>query len=203
MKKTYQPSNKLYPTDIHKRALNGDIYLQKEILALKDKFQIKNVIETGTQFAFSTIWFSDNFDKVYTCDLVDDNVLNKHNKPNITFELQSSELFIQKHQSPNTLIYLDAHVYGKFTNINKELEIIDPSLKPIIVIHDYFVDNKLRYDVYPCGRLDYALISENLKKFNIGADYELKTNQHVYYGQVGVLFILPRNFAKYNEALIS
>ena len=44
----------------------GDVITEYEFIKLKNKFNIKNVVETGSFVFSTTLWFCQNFDMVYT-----------------------------------------------------------------------------------------------------------------------------------------
>ncbi len=44
---------------------NSDKIVEKEIIKLKELFNVKAVVETGTYFGVTTKFFCENFDLVY------------------------------------------------------------------------------------------------------------------------------------------
>ena len=47
---------------------NGDSFICDEVLKLKNQFDIKKVIETGTCFGGTTVFLAKNFQKVHTVE---------------------------------------------------------------------------------------------------------------------------------------
>ena len=44
----------------------GDVITEYEFIKLKNKFNVKNVVETGSYVFSTTKWFGENFQTVYT-----------------------------------------------------------------------------------------------------------------------------------------
>jgi hypothetical protein len=49
---------------------NGDTFVQAEFLKLRDKYKIKTIVETGTCVGSTAKWFGENFNRVFTVELV-------------------------------------------------------------------------------------------------------------------------------------
>ena len=137
-------------------AFNNDHYLEQKFLEIRDKYGIKSVIETGTFYADTTKWLSDNFNKVYTCEV------NKEyfqvgqeqlaGRTNVVSCLQDSRDFLieaLKQAEGPVLMFLDAH-WGE-NPLLREIEIIGQSGRnPIVAIHDFQVPGRsFGYDTYP------------------------------------------------------
>jgi len=87
-------------------------------LELRNKFNLRYFVETGTYKGKSTNWASKNFDYVYTIELNEDlyfEVVKKYFKNNISFSLGDSRFILPhvllKLDRP-ALFWLDAHWYG-------------------------------------------------------------------------------------------
>ena len=52
-------------------SFNSDPFIEKEIIKLKDFFNVKTVIETGTYFGETTKFMCENFEKVYGIEISD------------------------------------------------------------------------------------------------------------------------------------
>lgn len=183
---------------------NADYYLEKKILDIKNKYGITTAIETGTFHGATTIWFSENFEKIYTVECNEsyflESGINIGNRANVIRKLQSSPIFL-KEILPNideekTLIFLDAHWY---TNpVLDELEEIKKSgKKPIIVIHDFMVPDhpEFGYDVYPDQGIVYNWdwISKKIEEIYGPTGYHKEYNTKATGAMRGCLFILPKN----------
>ncbi len=136
---------------------NGDVYIRRKFLELKEKYGLKNAIETGSCLFGTTRWLADNFNNVYTVeinkDFQDEGLKKMEGSVNMMALLGDSvELLptMLKFAGRDTIVFLDAH-WHEHCPLLKELEIIrDSGLKPIIVIHDFVVpDNpELGFDSY-------------------------------------------------------
>ena len=148
----------------------------KVIKYIRDKYKIKNFIETGTYMGVNAELHSKNFEWVHTCELVDE----YYNKADIRLDkcdniLQAkapSHLFLRwvTKYYKDSMVYLDAHFYdpempkgkGKFVILN-ELKSLKGYNGPI-VIHDF--DNGLGHIVYDGISLDMNLLRSSLKRVN-------------------------------------
>jgi len=181
-------------------AFNGDTFVEKEFLSLRDKWNITNAVETGSYMFGTTLWLSDNFDKVYTFEI--DNDLYKYgqtkisNKTNIKSYLSNSaEGLVQiiNEIDGNTIFFLDAHWYD-YCPLLDELEIIS-KLKhtPIIAIHDFKTPYPhLGYDSYKEDDFTIDFIVDKLKKiYPNGFDYHYN-NETEGGASRGLIFITPK-----------
>jgi len=183
-------------------AFNEDIHMGEEFLRLKDKFDIKTVIETGTYHGMTTSWLSKNFEKVHTTEINKayhaEAIKNLHGVTNVTFHLSDSVKAlpnILKECNNKTIIFLDAHWYEN--PVLKELEMVAQSgLKPIIAIHDFKNPNHPDYgfDIYPDQKIVYEW--EWVEAY-ITSIYGEGKFQHYYNDKAtgakrGCLFTLPK-----------
>lgn len=149
---------------------------------LRDKYKIKDFVETGTYKGVNAKFHSGNFERVFTCEKEVENYnkakerLKKCN--NVTSILQHSPDFLKDYvakynkekRKDKVLVYLDAHFYdpelpkgrGKFV-ILEELKNLK-SLDCIIVAHDF--DNNLGHITYDGISLDLDLLRPGLQKIN-------------------------------------
>lgn len=152
---------------------------------LKEAYAIDTVVETGTYFGASTLFFSLNFDEVHTIEAEEKfyhNVkdrLREHS--NIHFHFGSSEKILPKIlpslEKKRVLFYLDAHSYYleaekggyHYWPILEELEAISKTHHDhcVIVIDDVQVPNT---DIHGCvdlngkNELSHELIRDQLEK---------------------------------------
>lgn len=151
---------------------------------LRDKYEIKTLVETGTYMGVNAELHHRNFEKVITCEKIKEYFdkaqwrLCKYN--NVFVVNENSPDFLKKLTLDRYLFYLDAHFYnprmpkgkGKFI-ILKELENMKKFKNSVIVIHDF--DNGLGHCNYDGVRLDIKLLREPLK--NITDEFYLYTNR--------------------------
>ena len=140
---------------------HGDFFIQSEFLKLRDKYNIKNIIETGTFQGNTTKMFARFFQNVYTIEIninyVNDATANcMEYKDKINFLHGDSSILLpevlEKINDDNVLIFLDAHRRNEYP-LEEELIIIETHKRKfkniIIVIHDFYVpDTKLGYDTF-------------------------------------------------------
>jgi len=154
--------------------MNGDHYITDEILRLKETFNLKVAIETGTCFGSTSLWMAKHFPFVITIetnkqyqDIAKERAKNDA-IGNIVFFLGSSQTLLphilktsqtllphilQTRSSigDDALFFLDAH-WGPHCPLLDELKAIaDHGIKPCIVIHDMKNpnDDRFGFDEYP------------------------------------------------------
>ncbi|MEY4572225.1 MAG: hypothetical protein RLZ10_1451 [Bacteroidota bacterium] len=144
--------------NICKPALS-DKFLLDEIIKLKNKYDCKIFIETGTHVGGSSKIASNFFDRVITCEnyqpFFEMSKENLSSIPNVELHNKSSiglleEIFPLKER---VILFLDAHGADDFPLLG-ELKLCKLNeIKPIIIIHDFYVPDsngnaKFTYDVY-------------------------------------------------------
>jgi hypothetical protein len=159
---------------------NGDPYVQVEFLNLRDRFSVRNVIETGSCLFTTTKWFSRNFSKVYTFEInpefynigktkvEDSEHVESHNTDSVS-GLKS----IIGSLSGQSLFFLDAH-WGENCPLLDELDVISGcKIPPIIAIHDFKTDDpSFGFDSYGNREFDLNYINLALMKiYPKGFDY--------------------------------
>ena len=112
---------------------HGDFFIQSEFLNLRDKYNIKNVVETGTYKGNTTKWLARFFQGVYTIEIdinyVNDAIANcaEYNNKIKFLHGDSSILLpevLDKINDDNVIIFLDAHRRDEYP-LEKELLIIE------------------------------------------------------------------------------
>lgn len=155
-------------------AFNGDIFLAKEFLKLRDKYGIKTVIETGTYKGGTTRWLSDNFERVITVELNDtyfkEAQKNLHSRKNvIMLQGNTSEILPHLLGNRDVIIFLDAH-WNAYNPLLDELDIImSAKVKPkIVVVHDFKVPDhpEFGYDTYPNIIYEWDYIKDHIKEYD-------------------------------------
>ena len=142
------------------------------IKKLRDFYNIKTYIETGTFKGIGAQVQASNFDKVIT---VETNVgfYNEAKKRleklvNVEQKLMDSAEFLSEYETDGpTMFYLDAHFYnpnGPRWQVQRELDAMFGMENSIIVIHDF--DNNLGHCVYDGERLGLNVVKEGLLRIN-------------------------------------
>lgn len=177
---------------------NGDTFVQSEFLKLRDQFNIKNVVETGSCLFTTTKWFSDNFDSVYTFEIVQDfynyGMEITADRTNINaFRCHSPDglKLICDQIVDETIFFLDAH-WGDACPLLEEIEQIAKfRIDPIIVIHDFKTDNpNLGFDSFKESQFDLNFVNHSLSKvYPNGFDYYF--NDEACGAMRGMIYILP------------
>lgn len=173
----------------------GDSHIPKEILKLKERFEIMHVIETGSQYGSTLEWFNNHFVHAVGCE------------PNKEFYsiAKAKELFVFNESSlpflsnyiktaiwkPNTLIYIDSHWHNTPCPLKDELKVISKfESAPIICIHDFKVPGKdFGFDTY-----DYELCFEEIEPYlnDIYKDgYDYHYNEFADGAYRGIIYIYP------------
>lgn len=176
------------------KPFEGDTYITKEILKLKEMFGIKSVLETGSQYGFTLKWFTENFDYVIGCEINRDFHLYclKNELPCQYIDCVS----LIKQKSFYGLYYLDAHGFGTKCPLKEELKAISELFngwvpKPVICIHDFKVPGKdFGFDTY-----EYELCFEEIEPllkqiYPDGFDYHYNTEANG--AKRGIIFIYPK-----------
>lgn len=179
---------------------NCDKFMEDEFLQLKEKYAIKNIIETGTYHGITTEFFCKNFDAVHTIELnetyfnVAKERLGKYE--NCRQYLGSSDELlaeILKQCGMNTIIFLDAHWWKN--PLLGELELIKQSgVKPIVVIHDFKnpLHPEYEYDTYPEQNIVYEwdYVKNSVEQI-YGNEYIRYYNENITESKRGCIFIIP------------
>lgn len=156
----------------------------EQTLKLRDKFQIKTYLETGTFRGLNIKFWSYYFDEVFGCELNEEyykiSIDRIRDRKNIRLYNVSSEIFLSlfvkeyKKQSREDIIfiYLDAHFYNPDLRKKKRFVVLDElsALRDfkncIICIHDFDCEG-LGHICYDGYHLNFELIKNKLKEINI------------------------------------
>ena len=183
---------------------NGDSFIANNFLKLKQRFNVENIVETGTYEGNTAIFLARNFKNVFTIECneeiikkANDNIKNANVNVNLIFGKSEEvlELVLSKIDN-NTIFYLDAHWYGHCPLKNELNSIKKFNLKPVIAIHDFYVpgSKNLGYDVYNNQSFTYEWIKEDL-------DLIYENNYSYFYNndidsegaKRGIIYIFPNN----------
>lgn len=190
---------------------NGDTFITQEFLKLKKDFLIKNVVETGTFEGQTTNWLSKNFEKVFTVEL---NTTYLETAKNNCYDLQNITFFngdssniikdiVELIKNERTVFFLDAHWGDCCPTPSELIEIKKMVIKPIIVIHDFYVPGKSHpegmhnqghsgwgWDYYPNFKYNWESIENHI--INIYEnDYKYYYNEEVNGARRGCIYIVP------------
>ena len=184
-------------------ALNGDGYACNEFIKLRDKFNIKKILELGSAVMGSTKFFAESFENVLTVEISPEfrNIGLERTKglKNITSYLGDSVNMLPtmlSHCDNRTIVFIDSHWYDNFPLFN-ELKLIKASgLTPVIIVHDCLVPNEpnLGYDSYEGVDISYATMKTYLDDI-YGADgYEYNYNTDAESTEVkrGIIYCYPK-----------
>ena len=177
----------------------GDVITEYEFIKLKNKFNIKNVVETGSFVFSTTLWFCQNFDMVYTYEhnehFYNVGVDKVRNFTNVRPFFEGSVSGLQKLKDvlyEPTIFFLDAH-WGDICPLLDELEILSTlNIEPIIAIHDFKTNNpELGYDSYNGNDFCFEWIKEKVEKiYTNGFDYYYNTQ--AVGAKRGLIYITPK-----------
>lgn len=178
-----------------------DTYLLEEIIKISSEFNCKLYIETGTHVGGSAKIASKYFDRVITCEnetfYFEKAVENLKDIKNIELYFKSStELFAEIFPlNERAIIFLDAHGIHDFPLLS-ELKLCENNIiKPIIVIHDFFVpdengNNKFQYDTWNGNIIDINYVYPSLCNI-YGAEDKFKYHFLDKQQISGVLYVIP------------
>lgn len=177
----------------------GDSFIGLELIKLRDKFNLINCVETGTQYGTTTKILLEIFSYVVTIEAdaqsfaIAKNNLEKETHLFMRFGRSEDELS-KLTLNENTLYYLDAHgceIGG--SPLKKELEVIASKKHEnvCIAIHDFKVPGKdFGYDTY-----DYELCYEEIEPYLSAIypnGYEYHYNTEANGANRGIIYIYPK-----------
>lgn len=194
---------------------NEDTFMEEYFRDLRDLYNIKVVIETGTYHGKTTEWLCRNFDQVATIEVNDEfyaiamsRFLNAGLKNVTAIKGSSADCLtrvlegfvavgpysIKRNFHGNVLIFLDAHWYEN--PVLKELEAIRNSgIKPVLAIHDFKnpEDETMGFDVYPDQGIvyEYSWVKSLVEEI-YGHDPILFYNKQAAGARRGCLFVVPQ-----------
>lgn len=180
----------------------SDKKVYDEFEKLINKFNITSIIETGTHLGGTAVILSKFNIPVDSIEIVESNyrkaLESTKGIPNIRLHLgSSSELLfdILKDKTNETLIFLDAHCFENPIE-NEFNAIIKSTLKPIIVIHDFFVPDANGNPIYPVERIQNGIFNYNFIKPFLDKIYS-ESGYGYYYNDgydsvaAGLIYIYP------------
>lgn len=178
-----------------------DNFAYEELIKLIDKFKIKRIIETGTYLGWSTKVFCELGLKIDSIEINEEfynQAKENLNFKNLNLRLGDSVKILSdiiEENEENLLIFLDSHWY-EFPLL-KELEVfITKKIKPVIIIHDFFVPDengnaKFGFDSYDGKNLDFNLIENYIEKI-YDSNYDYHYTSEIYNVDSGLIYIYPK-----------
>jgi hypothetical protein len=192
------PQNAKFQFADQDKPFAGDTYMERDFLALKQRFGIRTVIETGTCYGSTALWFADHFMKVITCESQDATyrIARERLAPCNNVELRHGA---SQHELPNMignsegpiLFFLDAH-FETFCPLLDELKAIANSgLKPVIAIHDFKVPDRpdLGFDTWGGQEFTLSWIHPHLEA--IYGRYDYHYNNEATGQRRGIIYVYP------------
>lgn len=189
---------------------NGDTYICEKFLELKEQYDIKTVIETGTCFGVTTKWLAENFEFVFTVEINEEfaNFARKRlaGMGNVISIVHDSVLMLKhvnnlinpERQQTRFIFFLDAH-WGEHCPLLDEIEAISRiGLKqaPVIAIHDFYTGSEqLGYDSYNGQPFTYDFIKPAVEQVEkvYGIQYvaEYNTIEKSAGAKRGIIYLHP------------
>jgi len=184
-------------------AFNGDMYIMNEFIKIIKLFNIKTIVETGTNIGNTTLALSNIVNDVVTIEkneiYYSDAKIKLQKCNNVRMYLGSSPNVLNSilnYLVKPIMFYLDAHWY-KYNPLIDELKTIHKmKIIPCIAIHDFKVPGRsdLGYDKFPDGS-DYEF--KNIKNY-VDKIYGNEDNYNYYYNDKkaigsmrGIIYITP------------
>lgn len=193
-------------------SFNSDPFIEKEIIKLKNLFQIKTVIETGTYLGETTKFMCENFEKVIGIEISDEyyskTIETCYDKSNLNLVKDSSVNYLSANlkeigkNEKTILFYLDAH-WDSYWPLKDEIKSISENFhnKSIIVIDDFYVPNRnFQFDTYDGKNCNFEYIKDDLEKcyskyvfYYLNKSYRNLPKRDGIIGGVGKIFIIPND----------
>ena len=184
-----------------------DNFVYQEFKNLITRFNIKKIIETGTYYGWSTMKLAEFGIDVTTIEYSEENYkiaidnFSKTNFSNIKGLFGNSPEVLREiltNEDNDVILFLDAHWYD-YWPIHDELKVcIDKKIKPVIIIHDFFVPDeygtpKFGFDRYENQNLDFNYIKSFLDEIYGEDNYDYHYNSESDNVGQGVIYIYRKN----------
>lgn len=177
-----------------------DVYAYDEFKKLIQRFAIKKIIETGTYHGWSAIKLAEFGLPVQTIELSKEYYDIANNNiggiSNIEILSGSSPEVLSKilsDKEEGVLLFLDAH-WNEYLPLRDELKVcIDKQIKPVIVIHDFYVpDGNFGFDSYNGQKLDYQYIEDLLPLIYGKNGFDYHYTDKVESVDAGLIYVYPK-----------
>jgi hypothetical protein len=189
------------------KPFNGDGFICKEFLSLKNKFKLNTAIETGSCFYVTSEWLGNNFEQVFTCEINYEyakfGLHRVENMPNVKYAMIDSVSYIRDilpliiKETDNCIYFLDAH-WNDFCPLLDEINLIGEiktNQPPIIAIHDFYTGNPEHgHDTYHGQPFTYEWIEPSLKvlESKLNCKYEYYYNSESEGANRGIIYLTPK-----------
>lgn len=194
-------------------AFNQDTILQETFRSLVEKHNPDLILETGTHRADTTEYFTSFNVPVISTEInkefydISQNKLV--DKPNVTLLLGDSAKVLEENlnilQDKKIIAFLDSHFLNDQV-LERELNLFEKlSIKPIIIIHDFYVPGKdFGYDTWDGHRYDYEFYKSYLDKTYGGEDkYTYFYNEDAVGCRRGVIITIPNEYELIKSSLLT
>lgn len=183
----------------HGDSFNSDSLLAAVVLRLRDRFQIRLAIETGTYHGVTTEWLARHFDTVHSIEVNPAYLAQAAERlrglANVTLHEGSSADLLGQLLSPDrTLVFLDAH--WNQNPLRGELAAIAHSTepRPLVMIHDFCVPDRpeFGFDTYPDQGIVYNWdhVADAVQAA-YGDGYRMFYNRSAVGARRGCCFVVP------------
>lgn len=186
----------------NKKGYEGDSFIGLEIGKLVTKFQVEEIIETGT-FIGSTTKRLLEFAPVRSVEIVYRNYQQAVN--NLENEQQDRLIlafgnsvtllkeWLPKIKDKSLLFFLDAHWHDYCPLLDEMKTIAENGIKPVIVIHDFKVPERpdLGFDSYKGQDFTFSYIKDAIELIYGHQGYAFHYNEQAEGAKRGVIYIYP------------
>jgi len=184
------------------KPLNNDHFACAEFLKLKEKFNVKNLVELGSCVFGSTKFFAENFEKAITVEICEEfrniGLQRTAGMKNIISYLGDSVTMLPtmlSHCDNRTIIFIDSH--WQTLPLMDELKLIKASgLTPIIVVHDCLVPSEpaLGFDSYEGVDISYNTMKPYFDDiYGVdGYEYHYNTDAESTDVKRGLVYVYPK-----------
>jgi len=183
----------------------GDSYIGVEIKKLVECFDVKQIVETGTYFGFTTLRLAEMCDTIsvelqHNHYIEAEKTFAEHTGNNKIELIHGDTIDVLTRLCPTLdkekiLFFLDAH-WQQHCPLLDELRIIaENAMKPIICIHDFKVPNRddLGYDSYNGQDFTFEWIKTSIDKIYGEDKYDYHYNNESEGAKRGVIYIYPKS----------
>lgn len=148
----------------------------RQVLQLRDQFNIKQLFETGSAEGNNAIFYARYFEWVFSCDVDKELVKRAYTRaqgiPNVSFAPLESDTFLTmltntykwECRNDTVMVILDAHT-PKNWPLQRELAALEGFPHCVVVIHDFKVKD-MGYVSYDGQDLDFDYVREPLLRIN-------------------------------------
>lgn len=185
---------------------NGDTFIEREFLRLKDRFNIETAVETGTCFGATTKFLGRHFKRVVSIESNEGylqiardfigSVENIHTYLGASEKILGEVLAQEVPINEKIIFFLDAH-WDAHCPLQDELRIIaEHKLRPVIVIHDFQVPDQpgLAFDSYGGQPFTFDWLKPLFDNIygEDGYDHYYNSEINATEIKVGTIYVIPK-----------